>query len=175
MTDTQTFKLYGPTGEVIMTGSMSAIMERLPDTHARNDAEHSMLETAIKAVEAEERADEARGVAAQYLSDGITRLADRLDSFEKARSLAAKRAEAEQQKRDRQRVQSYIDGLPDPDEPEQEPKADEGDDDAEGDLPTSLLPATPPTPGTTPITSSAELGTPKDPKQTPQPIFVSLW
>ena len=192
MTDTQTFKLYGPTGEVIMTGSMSAIMERLPDTHARNDAEHSMLETAIKAVEAEKRADEARSVAAQYLSDGITRLVDRLDSFEKQRALSMKRQEAEQQRRDRQRIRSYIDASPDPDEPGREPKADEGGeleikhatpspgevpghDDAEGDLPTSLLPDVPPNPGTTPITSPAELGTPKDPKQTPQPISVSLW
>ena len=45
MTDTQTFKLYGPSGDVIMTGSMSAIMERLPDTHARNDALSTMLDT----------------------------------------------------------------------------------------------------------------------------------
>jgi hypothetical protein len=191
MTDTQTFKLHGPTGEVIMTGSMNAIMERLPDTHARNDAEHSMLETAIKAVEAEELADEARSVAARYLSDAITRLVDRLDSFKKQRALSMKRQEAEQQRRDRQRVRSYIDALPDPDEPEPEPKDDEGEleikhatlspgqdperDDVEGDLPRELQTATPPTPGTTPITSSAELGTPRDPKQTPQPISVSLW
>jgi hypothetical protein len=191
MTDTQTFKLYGPTGDVIMTGSMNAIMERLPDTHARNDAEHSMLETAIKAAEAEERADEARSVAARYLSDAITRLVDRLDSFEKQRALSMKRQEAEQQRRDRQRVRSYIDTWPDPEEPEPEPKDDEGElephqpvdpekyrpeqDDAEGDLPPEVMKTVPPSPGTTPLTSAAELGTPKDPKQTPQPISVSLW
>jgi hypothetical protein len=74
MSDTQIFKLLNPTGEVIMTGSMNAIMERLPDTHARNDALESMLRTAIDAVEAEERANVARAAATQILSDGITRL-----------------------------------------------------------------------------------------------------
>jgi len=56
MNDTQTFKLYGPSGDVIMTGSMNAIMERLPDTHARNDALSTMLDTAVKQMEAEGKA-----------------------------------------------------------------------------------------------------------------------
>jgi hypothetical protein len=117
MSDTQIFKLLNPTGEVIMTGSMNAIMERLPDTHARNDALDSMLRTAVDAVEAEERANEARASAAQILSDGITRLSARIDSFEKARAISMKRAEAEQQRRDRQRVAAMLDALPDPDQP----------------------------------------------------------
>ena len=122
MTDTQTFKLYGPSGEVIMTGSMSAIMERLPDTHARNDALSTMLDTAVKQVEAEEKLEDARACATQILHDGITRLCARLDAFEKQRAISMKRAEAERQRRDQQRVQSYLDQLPDPDLPD-DPKA----------------------------------------------------
>ena len=77
----QTFKLYSPSGDVIMTGSMNAIMERLPDTHARNDALSTMLDTAVKQMEAEEKLEDARACAAQILSDGITRLATRLDGL----------------------------------------------------------------------------------------------
>jgi hypothetical protein len=118
MTDNQTFKLTGPAGEVIMTGSMSAIMERLPDTHACNDALSTMLDTAVKQVEAEEKLEDARACATQILHDGITRLCARLDAFEKQRAISMKRAEAERQRRDQQRVQSYLDQLPDPDAPE---------------------------------------------------------
>jgi hypothetical protein len=114
----QTFKLYGPTGDIIMTGSMNAIMERLPDTHARNAALEDMLKIAADAVEAEERATEAREAAAQILSDGVTRLATRLDSFEKQRAQSAKRAEAERKAAADRRVQRYLDELPDPDEPD---------------------------------------------------------
>jgi hypothetical protein len=52
----QTFKLSSPSGDVIMTGSMNAIMERLPGTHARNDALSTMLDTAVKQMEAEGKA-----------------------------------------------------------------------------------------------------------------------
>jgi hypothetical protein len=117
MTDNQTFKLTGPAGEVIMTGSMSAILERLPDTHARNDALSTMLDTAVKQVEAEEKLEEAKACAVKILADGITRLTHRLDQFEKARDLSAKRAEAERKAQDQRRVQRMMDELPDPDNP----------------------------------------------------------
>jgi len=117
----QQFKLYGPSGEVIMTGSMSAILERIPDSVARNAALDDAVRIASDAVEAEERLQNARACAARTLCDSILHLEHRIDAFEKARSLAAKRAEAERQRRDRQRVQSYIDGLPDPDDPNPDP------------------------------------------------------
>jgi hypothetical protein len=97
---------------------MAAIMERLPDTHARNDALSTMLDTAVRQVEAEERLEDARASAAQILADGITRLATRLDQFEKQRALSAKRAEAERKARDAARVQRYLDELPDPENPD---------------------------------------------------------
>jgi hypothetical protein len=118
MTDTQIFKLYGPSGDVIMTGSMNAIMERLPDTSARNDALSTMLDTAVRQVEAEERADAARACAVKHFCDGVSRLSTRMDQFEKARSLAAKRAEAERKARDTARVKRYLDELPDIDDPD---------------------------------------------------------
>jgi hypothetical protein len=160
-----TFRLFGPTGEVIMTGSMSAIMERLPDTKARKAALDDMLKIACDAVEAEERADEARASVARSLCDGLTRLSARIDSFEKRLSLAAKRAEAARIAEGQRRVQQYLDALPDPEEPET---------DEEGDLPTELQKDTPPSLGTDPVASPAELGGPKDPKQFPQPISISL-
>jgi hypothetical protein len=119
MTDpAQTFKLYGPDGTIIAHGALSSVMEHLPDTHARNDALSTMLDTAVKQVEAEERADEARACAAKILSDGITQLASRMDAFEKQRAISMKRAHAEQQRRDRHRVAAMLDQLPDPDDPE---------------------------------------------------------
>jgi hypothetical protein len=120
MTNTQTFKLYGPSGDVIMTGSMSAIMERLPDSVARNDALSTMLDTAVKQVEAEEKLEEAKACAVQILTDGISRLTHRLDQFEKQRALSAKRAEAARKEAARRQVQRYMDELPDPDNPEPE-------------------------------------------------------
>ena len=56
--------------------------------------------------------------AAQILVDGITRLSARIDQFEKARALSAKRAEAERKARDAARVQRYLDELPDPEDPD---------------------------------------------------------
>ena len=117
MTDpAQTFKLYGPSGEVIMTGSMNAIMERLPDTSARNDALSTMLDTAVKQVEAEEKLEEAQAAAAQILFDGITRLTFRLDAFEVRRQEQQRLDEAEREQQ--RRVQAMLDALPDPDDPD---------------------------------------------------------
>jgi hypothetical protein len=84
----------------------------------------------------------ARACAAQILADGITTLTHRMDAFEKERALSQKRAEAEAQRRDRERVQSYIDHLPDPDDPYTlDPKEREAtDQDPEGSDPTDIIP-----------------------------------
>jgi hypothetical protein len=191
MSDTQTFKLYGPSGDVIMTGSMNAIMERLPDTHARNDALSTMLDTAVKQVEAEEKLEDARACAAKILSDGVTRLASRLDAFEKQRALSMKRAEAQRKARDAARVQRYLDELPDPDAPEPTAASDDdpltshgpvdpekygpANDEAPGDLPRQLERETPPLSGSYTEPKPDPLGGPEDPKQVQQPISASLW
>ena len=116
MSDTQTFKLYGPSGDVIMTGSMNAIMERLPDTSA--DALSTMLDTAVKQVEAEEKLEDARACAAQILADGITRLTSRLDAFEVRREEQQRLDEQEAEREQQRRVQAMLDALPDPDDPD---------------------------------------------------------
>jgi hypothetical protein len=127
MSDTQKFKLYGPTGDIIMSGDMSAIMERLPDTSARNDALSTMLDTAVKQVQAEEQLEQAKACAVKILADGITRLSSRLDQFEKQRALSAKRAEAARKEAAQRKVQRYMDeewedpDEPEPDDPEDEP------------------------------------------------------
>jgi hypothetical protein len=103
-----------------MTGNMSAILERLPDSLARNDALDSMLQTAVQQVAAEEQLEQARAAATQILADGITRLCSRLDQFEKARAISAKRAEAARKAQDQRRVQRYMDEEWDDPEPEPE-------------------------------------------------------
>jgi hypothetical protein len=119
MTDNQqSFTLLDPYGVPIMKGNMNAIMEHIPDSVARNRALDDMVRIACDAVEAEERAAEARAAAVKHLCDGISRFATRLDQFEKARSLAAKRAEAARKEAAQRQVKRYMDELPDPDAPE---------------------------------------------------------
>jgi hypothetical protein len=118
-TDEQTFKLTAPDGKVIMTGNMSAIMEHLPDTPARDAALSSMLQTAADAVEAEEKQAEAIRSCAQMLSTFADAMNARMDQFEKQRALSAKRAEAQRKAQDQRRVQRYLDELPNPENPEE--------------------------------------------------------
>jgi hypothetical protein len=192
MTDTaQTFKLLDASGNIIMQGALSTMLECLPDTQARSDAVEAMYRIACDAVEAEERVAEARACAIKHFCDGISRLAERLDQFEKARSQSMKRAQAEQQKRDRARVQKYVDTeWDDPDEPDAlysidptERQAEMGDQDPEG-IPPPADPA-----GavlkdaglegevtTTERTPDPEdLGHARDPKQVTPPVAASFW
>jgi hypothetical protein len=188
--DTQLFRLLDPGGQEIMSGPMSIIMERLPDTHARYDALDSMLKIACDAVEAEQRADEARASMARSLCDGITRLTARLDSFEKARAISQRRAHAEAQRRDQQRVQAMLDALPDPDNPEphsfdrKENAASTANQDPEGIIPAPEDPTgasiDPDDVGlegitaTRPTVDPKDLGYPPPQKQVSQPIDISL-
>jgi hypothetical protein len=176
MTDpAQTFKLYGPTGDIIMTGSMNAIMERLPDTKARDSALADMLKIAADAVEAEERQQEARASAVQILSDGITRLCHRLDSFEKERAISAKRAEAARKEAADRRVQRYLDELPDPEEPD-DPELyffDRREREASDQDPEGIIPP-PEDPTNAALTDQAtqdpnEMGAVYDPQPRPEP------
>src|SRR3974377_669470 len=119
--DTRTFRLLDPDGKEIMNGPMNAIMERLPNTRARNDALDSMLKTAIEAVEAERKRDEAIHSTAQMIVDGVTHLINRMDALEAKRE-AQRKADAEEAEREEQeQIQSMLDALPDPDDPSQFP------------------------------------------------------
>jgi hypothetical protein len=118
----------------------------------------------------------------QQTIDACDRQNARLDSFEKQRAISAKRAEAEQKRRDRQRVAAYLDTLPDPDEPDPPFAASEAgngeltvlhkvdpkylpEDDHSG---LEAVSATRPTP------DLKDLGYPPPPRQVQQPVSVSL-
>jgi hypothetical protein len=115
--DTRQFTLTSPTGEVIMQGSMNEVMEHIPDTTARNAAIDQLLHTALEQLAAERTRDQAREATAQMLCDSINRLCSRLDSYEEKRAQSIARAEEEQQRRDQEEVQAYLDKLPNPEEP----------------------------------------------------------
>jgi hypothetical protein len=113
-----------------------------------------------------------------------------MDSFEKQRAISEKRAHAEQQRRDRQRVAAYLDGLPDPDRPDNgeltikhkldpvehgytfdpdDPDTWPQDDEGPAAGPGALV-------ATRPTTDPAQLAYPpsRNTQQVPQPISVSL-
>jgi hypothetical protein len=118
MTDTpQQFTLSNPAGEVIMTGSMSAIMERLPDTRARNEAVESMLKVAADAATAQETLEEAHASAVQMIADSVTRLSQRLDAYVARRDAQQRRNAEEAERKEQEEIEQYLDGLPDPDDP----------------------------------------------------------
>jgi hypothetical protein len=206
MTDTaqQSFTLLDQYGVPIMKGSLPALMEQIPDSVARNRALDDMVRIACDAVEAEELANEARASAIKHFCDGITRLAHRLDQFEKQRAISAKRAEAARKVAAQRQVQRYLDELPDPEDPdvltypppgdltihEPKPPMDVGDDgdleikhavDPErydagiGDLPPELKEDIPPPSGSYTTPDPNPSGKPEDPKATQQPISASFW
>jgi hypothetical protein len=112
MTDTpQTFTLTSPTGEVIMTGSMSAIMERLPDTRARDDALDSMLHTAIDAVEAEEKRQDAVRSCAQMLDAFADQMNARIDAYEAKCEAEAEEAKALAEQQEAERIAAIAEEL----------------------------------------------------------------
>jgi hypothetical protein len=118
MTDTQTFTLLDQNDKPVMKGSLPALMEHIPDSVARNAALDDVVRIACDAVAAEESAEAARACAIKHFCDGITRLATRLDQFEKQRALSAKRAEAARKEAAQRQVQRYMDEQwEDPDEP----------------------------------------------------------
>jgi hypothetical protein len=174
MTDNpQTFTLTSPTGEVIMTGSMSAIMERLPDTPARDAALESMLRTAADAVEAEQRQQEAMASAAQMIADTCTHLTSRLDAYIARREAQRKADEEEAARQEQEEIENYLDAQPDPDNPNtgdlsavitapEDPEATVLEPD---DSPNEIV-------ETRPVTEPAELA--HAPKAPTQPIAISL-
>jgi hypothetical protein len=118
---------------------MSAIMERLPDTHDRNAALETAIRAAAEAVEAEERLAEAQASAVQMITDGITRLTTRMDAYVARREAQRKADEEEEARQEQERIKAMFDALPDPDEPHSfDPKEREtspADQDPEGIIP----------------------------------------
>jgi vacuolar-type H+-ATPase subunit H len=128
--DTQMFRLLSPDGQEIMAGPMSALMERLPDTHDRNAALEAAVRAAKEAVEAEERLQDARACAAQIISDTVTRLTHRLDAYLTRQAEQRRRDAEEAERQEQEEIQRALDQLPDPDDPDDpDPLTAAGDDD----------------------------------------------
>jgi vacuolar-type H+-ATPase subunit H len=116
--DTQMFRLLSPDGQEIMAGPMSALMERLPDTHDRNAALETAVRAAKEAVEAEERLQDARACAAQIISDTVSRLCARLDAYVAHQEEQRRQDEEQALRQEQEEIQRTLDQLPDPDEPD---------------------------------------------------------
>jgi hypothetical protein len=124
------------------------------------------------------REDAVRAGEAQQLIDGIAAIERRLDRFMAKREVMA-RQDAEQEA---QRIQEMLDSLPDPDLPDgggdlrplAPPDKERYAPNDQGDLPRELQEGAPALSGTYPEPDPHELGGPKDPKQVPQPIAISL-
>jgi hypothetical protein len=186
MTDTpQTFTLTSPTGEVIMTGSLDALMERLPDTAARTAAIATMHRVVAKAEQAEQEMYEARDFATRVINDA-NRIMNSMDAWV-SQCEAEKRAKADEAEREEQRrIQAELDASPDPDDPYSFDLKERGagDQDPEGIIPT---PADPTgtvltkedaglegTTATRPTVEPENLGYPPAQRQVSQPIDISL-
>jgi vacuolar-type H+-ATPase subunit H len=112
------FRLLDPDGQEIMAGPMSALMERLPDTHDRNAVLETAVRAAKEAVEAEQRLEDARACAAQIISDTVTRLCSRLDAYVAHQEEQRRQDEEQALRQEQQRIQDELAALPDPDEPD---------------------------------------------------------
>jgi hypothetical protein len=120
MTDpnTQTFRLLDPSGQEIMSGPMSMIMENIPDSNARNSALEEAVHAATQAVQAEERLQDARACAAQIISDTVTRLCARLDAYIAHQEEQRRQDEEQAAREEQEEIQRTLDQLPDPDNPD---------------------------------------------------------
>jgi hypothetical protein len=104
--------------DAIMTGSMSAVMERIVDSQARADALEQAARAVEDAVEAERKKDEARACAVQMIADTVAHLASRLDSLTARRAERARRDAEREAEEEAKRIQAELDALPDSDDPD---------------------------------------------------------
>ena len=110
-----------PPAEAIVVGSLDDVMEYIPQSMSRLEAEQirdAVGQALDYARQVQQHEASLKEQITTFDDKCLTPIAARIDSFEKQRAISAKRAEAEQKRRDRQRVAAYIDGLPDIDEPE---------------------------------------------------------
>src|SRR6516164_4027418 len=84
MTDTPSqfaiIPIHGPPpADAIIHGSLSVVMEPLPDTQARQAAIEHMYRVAADAVEAEERRQAAHDATMRMVADAVTHFVNRMD------------------------------------------------------------------------------------------------
>ena len=177
---------YGPApaDAILVGGPLSSILENIPDTIARHDSLRSLQSARLDAAVITQAQKATRALQVAAFADSVDTLIHRMDALEtkRAKARAAKaKADAEAEQR---RIQDYLNSLPDPDAPNGSAIYPPGGEmhavsaattnsDNEGDLPESLLRATPPGSGTYPLNDPAELDDPPQSKYR-NPVGVSL-
>ncbi len=173
-----------PPADALVVGPMDTVMQLLPDTLARNDSIRELQAARLDAAHITAMQKASRTIQATSLCDSIDTMIRRLDALETRRLENARRKAKADAEEEAQRVQEYLDGLPDPDEPNDpaiyppsghlhEVSAPNTDNDNEGDLPEVLTRVTPVPPGNYPLDDPAELDDPPYQKQR-NPVAVSL-
>jgi hypothetical protein len=110
-----------PPAEAIVVGSLDDVMSYIPQSLSRQEAEgirDAVGQALDYARQVQQHETSLKDQIQTFTDRCLAPVGARIDAFEKQHAISAKRAEAERKRRDRQRVQAYIDGLPDPEEPE---------------------------------------------------------
>jgi hypothetical protein len=180
------FKLYGPDGQLIMSGAMNTCMEHIPDSRARNQLLSEVRQMRADAAEAQATQIRAHASAVHAFCDSVNQLSHRLDALELRHADRMRHDAARKRAEEAKAIADYLDSLPNPDDPQayegeltthppshtrdkEELRASTGDSDNEGDLPPDLTRSVPATPGNyawPPLDQPA--------KQVPQRISVQL-
>jgi hypothetical protein len=166
------------TSGAIVMGDMKEVMEYLPQTHARADAEASLAQARVTADQIATAQMATRALQVANFADAVNRLTRRLDSYETERlERTLREQEEEERKADAKRaagVKAALDALNAMEPPHHDPGGElhdmpptaEADNDADntGDLPKELQPPPPEPPPE--LENKGEVY--------PQPISVSL-
>ena len=176
-----------PADAIMVGGPLSAVLENVPDSVARNNSIRAHQAARINSMATEQKQKAIRALQIAAFADSINQISARLDAVEKRRTQRARHIAAQQKADEEKQIQDYLNTLPDPDNPDDPdaaviqspsgelhalPPTNTGDD-AEGDLPKQLLRTTPPSPGTYPLDDPAEMDVPSQPKFR-APVAVSL-
>jgi hypothetical protein len=163
-----------PPDNAIVVGTLDDVMTYIPQSISRQEAEQirDAVGQALDYARQVQQHEASLKEQIQTFSDKcLTPVAARIDSFEKERAISAKLAEAEQKRRDRQRVQAYIDGLPDIDDPE--PWPDNGELTIKHKVDPKYLPEDDTALGLEAVTATRPVST-SQPATARQPVSISL-
>jgi len=180
--------------DAIVVGPMSEVMEYLPQSHSRLDAEAKIARAEERAMEAEQ----SLVSIAKTINDALLHLSHRMDAYEVRKLERERQAAADAEREEAERIERILSSLPDPDNPDVEtalgddlipaPSAASGlqplpalssgpsDDSAadQGALPPPL--DEPSNTGNFTVSDPADLKNPElNKNQVPQPVSVSLW
>jgi hypothetical protein len=132
-----------PPANSILIGPLDMLMEQIPDTRARHEAEARLADAQVHAAQITEMQDATRAIQVAAFCDGVTRLAHRLDGYEQ-RQAAREREDQEQREleeaqRKGEQIQLALDALEatfhpsgdlhtvDPSEPQREEQIQQSD------------------------------------------------